>query len=142
MKCKLLHLTLALGLVALAVLGCTANRVALTDTGLLTLENKSASKVYIAWSDAYKQDEGFVITGVLRRRDRVGPPIKVHVDITILSPAGKVINEARSSDIYVSKRTTGRSSPFKRFTVHFPNLPPPGASAVLTAHSGTHDKSI
>jgi len=142
MKCKLLHLTLALGLIAIAVLGCTANRVALTDTDLLTLENQSASKVYIAWSDACKQDEGFVITGVLRRRDHVGLPIKAHVDITISSADGQVIDQARSSDIYISKKTTGKFSPFKRFSVHFPDLPPSGASAVLTAHTGTDDNNI
>ncbi len=145
MKNATLTLTLAISLAALAAAaaGCATNRTALSGAGgLLTIENQSASKVYIAWSDAYKQDEGFVITGVLRRRDHVGLAIKAHVDIEILSPAGQVIHAARSADIYVSKQRTGKFTPFKRFTVYFPNLPPAGASAVVTAHTGNHKESI
>ena len=144
MKKTTLILTLAISLAALvaAVGGCATNRVALTDTGGLTLENKSESKVYVAWSDAYKENEGFVITGVLRRRDHVGPAIKAHVDIEIFSPAGQVIDVARSADIYVPKQTTGKFTAFKRFTVYFPNLPSTGASAVVTAHTSNHKPSI
>ncbi|MCK4294855.1 MAG: hypothetical protein KAY65_16775 [Planctomycetes bacterium] len=143
MKKQHLTLTAALGLVVLAaaIPGCTANRVDLLDSGLLTLQKQATGKVYIAWSDAYKRDDGFLITGVLRRRDHVGQPIKAHVDVTILSPAGQVVNVARSSDIYVPRRVVGKYHPLKRFTVHFPSLPPAGSMAVVVAHTGSHDQS-
>ena len=64
--------------------GCATNRVDLVDNGVLTLEKQATGKVYIAWSDTYEDGDGFVVTGVLRRRDTVGLPVKAHVDVTIL----------------------------------------------------------
>ena len=55
--------------------GCATDRVDLVDSGVLTLEKQATRKVYIAWSDAYEDGDGFVVTGVLRRRDTVGLPI-------------------------------------------------------------------
>ena len=68
--------------------GCTAGRVDLVRNGVLNIEQRRTGKVYIAWSNAYEKEGRFVITGVLRRRDRSGRPMKTHVDITILSPGG------------------------------------------------------
>ncbi len=80
------------------------------------------SKAYIAWSSAFEKDDGLVITGVLRRRDHVGIPIRTHVDVSVLSPEGIILNEVRSSDVYVSRRVTGRSCMgSERFEVHLPN---------------------
>ncbi|MBC8482081.1 MAG: hypothetical protein H8D47_05390 [Planctomycetes bacterium] len=116
--------------------GCSTNRVDLVDNGVLTLEKQAAEKVYIAWSDAYEDGDGFVVTGVLRRRDTVGLPIKAHVDITIQSPDGKVLNEGRSSDNYVPRRIVGKGQSFKRFKVRFPNIPVEGSKASIVVHSG------
>jgi hypothetical protein len=104
--------------------GCATNRIDLVDSGVLTLEKQATGKVYIAWSDAYEDGDGFVVTGVLRRRDTVGLPIKAHVDITIQSPDGKVLNEGRSSDVYVPRRIIGRGQSLQRFRVSFPQIPP------------------
>ena len=139
-KRRLLILTAALGLAVLAacIPGCTADRVDLVDTGLLALEKQAIGKVYIAWSNAYKRDDGFMETGVLRGREHLGLPIKAHVDVTVLSTASQAINTARSSDIYVPRKVTGKHSPFKRFTVYFPTLPPQGTRVVVEAHTGSH----
>ena len=127
-------------LVIVVISGCTAGRRDLVKSGILNIEQQEKGKVYIAWSDAYEEEDGFVITGVLRRRDHVGVPIKTHVDITILSPDGTVLDEARSSDIYVSRRITGRSYlSFKRFKVRFPSIPAPGSLVRVVSHSGQHD---
>jgi len=121
--------------------GCAANRVDLVDAGVLTLERQREGKVFIAWSSAYEQDDGFVITGVLMRHDHVGSAIKAHVDVTVLSADGRVIETARSNEVYVPRRITGRGQSFKRFTVHFPNLPPPGSSVRMVSHSKAHKDS-
>ena len=60
----------------LVISGCATDRVDLVDAGVLNLEQHTTGKVYIAWSDAYEDGDGFVVTGVLRRRDIVGLPIK------------------------------------------------------------------
>jgi len=122
-------------------LSCTAaNRTDLVKSGVLTIEQKRTGKAYIAWSSAYKEKDGLVITGVLRRRDHVGLPIKTHVDVTIVSPDGTVLDEARSSGIYVSRRITGRGYlSFKRFKIRIPSVPVQGSLVRLVSHSGKHD---
>jgi hypothetical protein len=137
--------TISIAIVSLFFLavisGCTTvDRSDLVKSGILNIEQERTGKVYIAWSDAYEEGDGFVITGVLRRRDRVGMPIKTHVDVTILSPDGTVLDEARSSDVYVSRRIIGRShQSFERFKVRFPSVPPQGSLVRVVSHSGQHD---
>lgn len=130
---------LSLGVLVSIISGCAANRVDLVDSGFLTLEKQATGKVYVAWSDAYEYEDGFVTTGVLRRRDSVGSPIKTHVDAMVLSPDGRVVDTARSGDVYVSRRITGRGQSFKRFSVHFPSIPPRGSTVRVISHSGPHD---
>ncbi len=142
MKKKVLSLviTMVFGILTIIISGCVANRVNLVDSGVLSLEQHRTGKVYIAWSGAYEQDDGFVITGVLRRRDRVGMAIRTHVDVTVLSPDGTILDEARSSDVYVARRITGRSYlSFERFKVRFPNIPAVGSSVRVVSHSGRHN---
>ena len=116
--------------------GCATNRVDLADSGVLTLEKQAAGKVYIAWNDAYKDGDGFVVTGVLRRRDTVGLPIKAHVDITIQSPDGTIIDTSRSSDIYVPRRIVGKGQSLNRFKVRFSSIPVEGSNVSVVANSG------
>ena len=141
MKKKVLSLVNAtvFGILTIVISGCATNRIDLVDSGVLSLEQHTTGKVYIAWSDAYKNGDGFVVTGVLKRRGTIGMPIKAHVDVTVLSPDGKVLDEARSSDVYVPRRITGRGQSLKRFRVSFSNIPPQGSSVRLVSHSGLHD---
>ena len=118
---------------------CYGPMVDLVDAGVLNLEQHTTGKVYIAWSDAY--GDGFVVTGVLRRRDTVGLPIKTHVDITIQSPDGTIIDKSRSSDVHVSKRIIGRGQSLQRFKVRFPKMPPQGSLVHLVSHNGLHNNS-
>jgi hypothetical protein len=126
------------GVLTAVISGCAANRVDLVANGVLTLEKQATGKVYIAWSGVYEHADGLVITGVLKRRDHVGLPIKTHVDVTVLSPDGSLVDTARSSDVYVPRRITGRGQSLKRFSVHLPNMPPKGSLVRLVSHSGLH----
>ncbi len=117
-----------------------ANRTDLVKSGVVTIEQQRTGKAYIAWSSAYKEKGDLVVTGVLRRRDHVGGPIKTHVDVTIVSPDGTVLDEARSSGIYVSRRITGRGYlSFERFKIRIPGVPAKGSLVRLISHSGRHD---
>ena len=146
MKKKVLSLVIAtvFSLLTFLLPGCAMNRVNLVDTGKLSLEQHRTGKVYISWSGAYEQDDGFVISGVLRRRDSVGAAIRTHVDVTVLSPDGTILDEARSSDVDVARRIPGRSYlSFERFKVRFPDIPATGSSVRVVSHSGRHnDKAI
>ena len=142
MKKKVLSLviTTVFGILTIIISGCATNRIDLVDTGVISLEQRNMGKVYIAWSGAYEQDDGFVITGVLRRRDHIGMAIRAHVDVTVLSPDGTILDEARSSDFYVSRCIIGRSClSFERFKVCFPNIPANGSLVRLVSHSGRHN---
>ena len=127
-------------LVVVGSSACTAaNRTDLVKSGVVTIEQQRTGKAYIAWSSAYEEKGELVITGVLRRSDHVGVPIKTHVDVTILSSDDSVINKARSSDVSVSRRITGRGyRSFERFKVRVPNVPAKGSLIRLVSHSGQH----
>ena len=143
MEKKVLEFVVVMVLVILVfvISGCAANRVDLVDAGVLSLEQHTTGKVYIAWSDAYEDGDGFVVTGVLRRRDTVGLPIKTHVDITIQSPDGTIIDESRSSDVHVPRRIIGRGQSLQRFRVRFPSIPAEGSKVSIVTHSGSHNNT-
>ena len=140
-KRRITEITVAMLLIVVASLvsGCAANRVDLVDAGVVTIEKQAAGKVYVAWSRAHECEDGFIITGVLRRSDRVGSPIKAHVDVTILSPDGHVIDTARSNEVYVPRRRTGRGQSMQRFRVQLPDIPPRGSTVRMVSHSGLHN---
>ena len=143
MKKKVLKLAavMVLGLLTIVISGCTTDRVDLVDAGVLSLEQHTTGKVYIAWSDAYEDGDGFVVTGVLRQRNTVGLPIKSHVDITIQSSDGTIIDESRSSDVHVPRRIIGRGQSLQRFRVRFPSIPAEGSKASIVVHSGSHNNT-
>ncbi len=125
--------------IASVVSGCATNRVDLVDAGVVTIDQQAAGKVYVAWSSAHECEDGMVITGVLRRSDHIGSPIKAHVDVTVISPGGRVVDTARSNHVYVPRRRTGRGQSLQRFTVRLPDIPPRGSSVRLVSHSGLHN---
>ena len=61
------------------------------------------------------------------------------VDVTILSADGTVVDQTRSSDVYVPRRITGRSQSFKRFKIHFPSIPAKGSKVRAVTHVGHHN---
>jgi hypothetical protein len=124
-----------LGVLTVVVSSCAANRADLVKSGVLTIEERAEGKVHIAWSDAYEQAGGLLISGVLMRRDHVGTPIKAHVDATIMSPDGRTLDTACSKTGYVPRRITGRGQSLKRFNIRLPRVPPQGSSVHLVCHS-------
>ncbi len=118
-----------------------ANRTDLVKNGTVTIAQQRTGKAYIASSSAYEENGELVITGVLRRRDRVGGPIKTHVDVEIVSAGGAVTGKVRSSDVKVSRRIMGRGyKSFERFTIRIANVPAKGSVIRLVSHSGSHVK--
>ena len=140
-KKKVLNLVavMVLGMLTVIISGCATDRVDLADSVVLSLEQHTAGKVYVGWSDAYEDGDGFVVSGVLRRRDTVGLPIKAHVDITIQSPDGTIIDESRSLDVNVPRSIIGRGRSLQRFRVRFPSIPAEGSKLSIVTHSGSHN---
>ena len=139
-KCrKIRYCTFGLLVVLLTVIlaGCAANRENLVKSGRLTLQKQATGKVDIAWCKACEEDNGLIVTGVVRRCDTVGAPIRVRVGVAVISPDGKTLDEACSSVISVPRRKVGRlNQSWKRFAVRLPKLPPRGSSVSVIAKSG------
>ena len=67
MKKKLLSLviTTIFSSLTIVISGCATDRVDLVDAGVLSLEQHTTGKVYIAWSDAYEDGDGFVVIPIV-----------------------------------------------------------------------------
>jgi len=127
---------LSAALTCVLVSSCATNREDLVRSGHITLQKHRTGKVYIAWCDLYRDEDGLIVKGVLRRRDHIGFPVRAHVNVRVMSPDGSTIQEACSKDIYVPRRVTGRSQSLKRFNVRLPEIPPCGSLIRLVASSG------
>lgn len=121
---------------AIACLGCRGAQVSLVDTGVVRLDSSAPGNVAIAWSDAYEREDGFVVTGVVRRMDTVGPPIRVTVAAEIVSASGFILETAQSDSLYVPHRRTTKTQGFQRFRVRFSEMPPEGSSVRIRVGNG------
>ena len=121
---------------AVILVGCAANRENLVKSGRVALQKQTTGKVSIAWCDAYEDGDGFLVSGVLRRCDTVGLPIKARVDVEVIAPDGRTVDEACSSVISVPRRIICRCNSFNRFKVRFSKMPPHGSLIRLVAVCG------
>jgi hypothetical protein len=145
MKKKLSAVTVTLGFSVLPVVisGCATNRTDVVEKGSVSVETVSSKKVKILWTDVYQDGEDFAVYGVVQRGSHTSYPIKTHVDITILSPDGTVLQEARTPDTYVPRRIPGKGISWERFQVRFADIPPQGSRVNVVVHSGKHeDKEV
>jgi hypothetical protein len=126
---------LGLLLLLVGLSGCGGGQTGLVDAGKIHLESHAQGKVYVAWSDAHEEEGGFVVTGVLRRQDTVGPPIKATVEVEIVSPCGSILDQAQSDHLYVPHRKVNKVQGFERFRVRFPKMPPEGSSVRIVART-------
>jgi hypothetical protein len=119
--------------------GCATHRINLTDTGHVTIENRSPGKVQILWSHAYEASGQFVVKGVLKRRDRGATPIPAHVHVLVLSQANRIAQSLESAELYVRRNKTGKGNNWKRFKVCSEQMPSPYSRLFVVAH--THNES-
>jgi hypothetical protein len=138
MRTKVLSSALCALLVASAILmsGCGERGVACIGGRTLNLQKDADGRVRVAWINARESDGGFVVSGVLRRMDQLGAPIKAHVNVVVVSPEGEVLDKARSSDIYVPRRIASKVQSFERFEVRFADVPPDGSFVRVVAECG------
>ncbi len=140
MRKELSAITVALsfGLLASIISGCATDRTSLVDQGIVSLEAVPSDKVRIFWTDVYEDAEDVVVYGVVRRQYYTSYPMKIHVDVTISSPDGTVLQKARTPDIYVPSHRPGKTVNWKRFEVRFPDIPQ-DSKVQMVVHSRRHD---
>lgn len=130
-----LALGACIALLSIATVGCEANKSDVANKGNLILDHQSEGKVYIAWSDVYERNEGAVVSGVLKRNDNIGLPIKAHVQVSVLTPDGQVIDAGRSDDVLVPRQIATKVQGFSRFSVPLGKVPPSGSTVRLVVGS-------
>jgi hypothetical protein len=124
----------ALSILAIVISGCSS-RNSLVEQGIASVETKPSKKVEILWTDVYKDGEEIIVYGVVRRCSHTSYPLRTHVVATILTPDGKNLREGRSPDIYVPRFLPGKGINFKRFEIHFKDVPG-NFSVQAVVHSG------
>ena len=122
------------------LLGCATASPDLMRTGYLRLENSSGDRrVRALWFSVREQNQGLVVSGMLKQKLRCPRSVKAHVDITIRAPDGTILAERRLQDLYVPRNRIGAGSRrFKRFSARFDSIPPPNSAIQIVAHRGTH----
>ncbi len=140
MRKDLSAITVALscGMFVSIISGCSTNRVSLVDQGIVTVKTVPSEKVSILWADVYRDGKDVVVYGVVQRRSYTNYPMKRHVDVTISSPDGTILQEARTPDIYVPSHRPGKTVDWKRFEVRFPDIPQ-DSKVQMVVHSRRHD---
>ncbi len=141
MKKKVLSLVIAMvfGILTIVTSGCAANRIDLVDKGIVSVETAPSKKVKILWTRVYQDGEDFVVYGVLQRRSHTSYPIRTHVDVTILAGDGTIRHEARTPDIYVSRRRPGKGINWTRFRMRLPGTLAEGSRVNMAVHSALHN---
>jgi len=103
--------------------GCSSNRNSLIGQGIVSVETKPSKNVRILWTDVYRDGEDIIVYGAVQRCSHTSYPLKTHVDVTILTPDGTIVQEVRTQDIYVPKHISGKGINWERFEVHFTDIP-------------------
>lgn len=121
-------LLLALGSV---VTGCIAPQDDLVRTGKINVQREQGGLFDILVPSVWRDGKTMVVSGTLVRRTQAMGPIPGHLDITVLSPEGRMLNESRAHWFPVSVPLHGPRD--ASYIVRFHWLPPDG-SVVRIVH--------
>ncbi len=122
----------------LAVAGCATHRSALTERSDFSLEIvPQNSSVRISRADAYREGQGFVVSGKILRPHKIQMP--GHVDLSVCSPDGTSLAKKTMPVVrLLSNRRGFLELPF-RFNLDF--VPPEGARISLKYHAPASDNA-
>ena len=126
-------LVLMIASVIMTGLGCASNRVNLLKDGTVELERIPSKGYYISYVNIYQNRDALVVYGHVKRRSRVGDS-SGHVDIAIVSPNGKVLEQISTlykPRIILTRKMHTRKSTFE---VRLPTIPPAGSLVRVAYH--------
>lgn len=115
---------------------CVSNRVNLVDDKYLNILT-DAPKNVIVQSSAYKEDEGFVVSGRISKGTLSTRSIGGHLDILIETPNAEVFAKLQA-DLRRMPAARRAGNPAS-FFLKLPALPPSGSKIHLTYHTVDHD---
>jgi hypothetical protein len=132
-----IRLSAAIGWLCVTALAAWCSGCAGTGNATkIASETRASGPVYIAWSDARPDKDGLLVSGVVRRSDLVGPPVKVTVAVEVVSASGVILDRAQADAVSVPHRKVNHVQGFERFSVRLPHVPPEGSSLRIVALNG------
>jgi hypothetical protein len=132
-----IRLSAVIGWLCIPLLAACGSGCAGTENAAkISVDKHATGPAYVAWSDARPEEDGFLVTGVVRRSDLVGPPVGVTVSVEVVSASGVILDRAQAHTVSVPRRRTDRVQGFERFSVRFPQVPPEGSSLRIVALNG------
>jgi len=130
-------LNVILGIIVITASGCAGSRVNLVEKGGVSIE-RMTSKVrglYFHNVHAYKESDGLVVSGNVKRRYTSVPGGSGHVDVAIINPEGEAVKHVGTN--YSPRVVSKRSHPGARFEVRLPVIPQEGDTVRVAIHKDT-----
>jgi hypothetical protein len=113
--------------------GCSeTSRIDSDDILDIEVKTVPSKKIKILWYEVYKQDNAFVVSGVLQQYGIANYGTKTSLNITVYSPAGKVLHEKDITGIHVPRRVVGDGIKWRKFKAHFPGEPSDDSKITIT----------
>ena len=123
--------TLASCVLAFTLTGCVAPQNDLVRIGQITVQREQSELIDVLMPSVSRDGDSMVVSGRLLRRTQDMGPLPGHLDITVLSPEGRMLNESRAHWFPVSVPLHGPRD--ASYIVRFHWLPPDG-SVVRIVH--------
>lgn len=121
--------------VSMAGLACASKRINLIKNGTRKLEIIPSRGIHISKVYVIQEGDRLLIKGTVKRRSsyNVGSG---HIDISIISPEGEVLEKASTNFIprIIPSRPGRRKSLGSRFEVRLPTIPPAGSKVHVAYH--------
>jgi hypothetical protein len=123
-----------LGMLALFLLaGCAASGTSLLSQEQIAVERIDSRSGRIGYVWASRTDTGIRVHGSIRRFPPLRGPIPGHIDLSVVSPGGAII-EQRLVD-YRRRSVKAREA---QFSFEIVTALPPGTTLRLSHHAGSH----
>ena len=101
--------------------GCSGTPIIKSEDILdVEVETIPSRKIKILWHEVYKQNDTFIVSGVLQQFGTGNYGIKADINITVYSPDGKILHEKDIAGIYVPRRNIGDGVKWRKVKARFP----------------------
>ncbi len=115
--------------------GCLYGKPDLTRDGTVQLRTEPSKNVVLTGISARQEDGNLVVSGSVRRRGLVSAVLTGHVDLTLVGPDGKPIQEVATG--YTPSNIPQRGPRQTHFTARFGAVPVEGTTIRLRHHAGS-----
>ena len=118
----------------ICVSGCAIKGTNISKKGTVKIERIASERVRIPWADAYQDGNNLTITGVVEQRYQSTDSFKVYVEVAIRDANDQLLKEARTVDVYVPRKSSGKGINWTDFKLTIQMVVPKGVTIKLAVH--------